>query len=479
MANEHQTELSEKPARSLQIGRVAAGLAALLIVLSLMAFRPRPQVVMADSDWWNTAWAYRVPVAFDAAGYAREDRPAEVELDFTALLDGAGESGALDLDSLRVVEVDAQNHVMDESVPFQFDKAAGFQPSKKAKGTLIVLLEGKTAAGETRRYHVYFDLTGGSFTPADVPALVKLTDNATDEGFSSYRLQIQNGELYYHKTGGGFASFNDVQNHDWIGWNPAPGAAGDFRGVPNLVHPSDGGYFHPGRDNVNSAVIRRGPLRIMIRSTSLDGLWQTSWDIYPLYATMTVEKAPKPYWAQYEGTPGGDFEPDKDLIVRSTGQTNLAGESWVEDIPGPEWAYATDPAGTRALYFVHHEQDELVDSYRPLDNQMTILAFGRDGSNGRFLTQTPQQFTIGLVDSTDFNDVQAVVNNAYRPVNSTVGKLQQRPAQPTETPTVAPSKTPKPTRTPQPTATATIAPTATATVIPTDYRVYLSFTGRP
>lgn len=479
MGHVPQTESNAKPIHGLKIGRVAAGLLALLVLLSLMAFRPRAQAALADGDWWNTAWAYRVPVTFDAAGYAREDKPADVELDFTALLDDAGLSGALDVDSLRVVEVDAQNHVLDDNVPFQFDKAAGFQPTKKAKGTLIVLLQGKTAAGETRRYHVYFDLTGGNFTPADVPALVKLTDNTTDEGFSSYRLQLQNGELYYHKTGGGFSSFNDVQNHDWIDWNPTPGAAGDFRGVPNLVHPSDGGYFHPGRDNVSSAIIRRGPLHIMIRSTSLDSLWQTSWDIYPLYATMTVEKAPKPCWAQYEGTPGGDFEPDKDLIVRSTGQTNLAGESWVEDIPGPEWAYATDPAGTRSLYFIHHEQDEIVDSYRPLDDQMTILAFGRDGSNGRFLTQTPQQFTIGLVNSTNFGDVEAVVNDAYRPVAATTGKLQQRPAQPTATPTVAPTSTPKPTRTPVPTATATLAPTATATTVPGEFRVYLSFTGRP
>jgi hypothetical protein len=58
-------------------------------------------------------WDYRVAVNIDANGYARTDKPVEVAINFTDLLAGVGQSGVLDVNSIRVVEVNTQAQVID------------------------------------------------------------------------------------------------------------------------------------------------------------------------------------------------------------------------------------------------------------------------------------------------------------------------------------------------------------------------------
>ena len=67
-----------------------------------------------------------------------------------------------------------------------------------------------------------------------------------------------------------------------------------------MVHPNDGGYFHPGRNSVSTAVIHDGPLRASFRSSSNNGGWQVQWDVFPDYARMTVLKVAANYWFLYE-----------------------------------------------------------------------------------------------------------------------------------------------------------------------------------
>jgi len=375
--------------------------AALIVVITLALLLPAlawqsSEAAPPNAGWWDAAWAYRAAVTVSAAGYAREEKVADVAINFTDLLDQVGEGSRLDPESLRVVEVDGAT-VIDDAVPFQFDRAANYNPSSNAAGTLLILLTGATAADETRHYDVYFDVIGSDHAAADFPNRVNATTITDAFGYETFRIANDDGIYYYHKTGGGFASLIDVDEKDWIGWNPAPKGAGDFRGVPNMVHPNDGGHFHPGRATVDSGYTRRGPLKATIRSVTLDTLWTTQWEIYPDYARLTVLKvaAGKPYWFLYEGTPGGNLELATDLVVRSDGATITAGESWTGDLPGEEWVTFADPALGRSFYAIHHEEDEIIDSYTPDDlGQMTILGFGRNG-NGRFLTGTGHQMTNG------------------------------------------------------------------------------------
>lgn len=437
--------------------------AALLVaVLGLI----RPDSAAAEPPWLDAKWSYRVAVTVQAAGYERVDKVAEFDVNFTELLAQASESGRFEPDSIWVVEVE-QGQATNNKVPFQFDRASNFNANSNAAGTLMILLTGQTPANATREYHVYFDVVGETFEPPKINNRVGASNIVDAYGFETIRLTTDNATYHYHKTGGGFASMFDEDENDWIGWNPSTGAAGDFRGVPNMLHPNDGGYFHPGRTGVDTSITRRGPLKVTLRSTTVDGNWSTQWEVYPTYARMSVLKvlAGKLFWLQYEGTPGGLLQPTTDLVTRSDGTTTTAGESWSGDLLDEEWVYFTDPAVGRSIFTLHQPDDALVDSYTPNGvngSGMTILGYGRS-ANTRYLKDTPQYLTIGLVDATTVQGVSARIYDADKPLDIALASVEIGP-EPTPTPTDTPSPTPTETMTPTPTPTDT--PTATPTDTP-------------
>ena len=455
------------------VKRLTIVIATLALALPALAWAAAGRAAPAAGDWWDPRWTFRVAVEVAAGGAARRDKTADVALNFTELLTAAGEDSRFNPASIRVVEVDGGGAVIDAAVPFQFDRATDYDPNENAAGTLTILLTGPTGADETRRYHVYFDVVGAFFEEPDFPARVAVSTITDLYGYETFRVANRDGVYHYHRTGGGFASLFDADEQDWISWNPAARGAGDFRGIPNMVHPADGGYFHPGRTSVDSAISRRGPLKVTIRSTSSDGLWITQWEITPDAAKLTVLKYPaaKRYWLLYEGTPGGKLDLATDTVTRPDGTTTTAGESWSGDLPGAEWVYFSDPALGRSLFAAHHEQDEIVDSYTPDElGQMTIFGFGRSG-NSRFLQSAGPAMTIGLVDATEPAAVEAAIRAAYAPLGITVGAPEVSPVTPTPSPsptdeptaTPRPTRTPTPTDTPEPTPTATNTPTMTAT----------------
>lgn len=428
-----------------------------------------PQSVSAGDPWWDTLWGYRVAVTVEAGGIARQDRPAEIEVNFTDLLAEADESGKFEIDSLRVVEVE-DGEVIDDRVPFQFDRAANYDANNNAAGTLIILLTGNTPADGARRYHVYFDVVGDTFDPPKISNRVTVGTITDAYGFETFRLETVNATYHFHKTGGGFASLFDVDENDWIAWNPAPRGEGDHRGIPNMVNPSDGGYFHPGRTSVDSSITRRGPLKVTIRANSLDGLWTTLWEVYPTYATMSVLQTAlgKKFWLLYEGTPGGKLDLTTDLVTRSDGTSTTAGESWSGDLADEEWVFFTDPPLGRSLFVSHRPDDAIVDSYAPsTDKFMTVMGFGRSG-NSRFLEESPRYLTIGLVEETTTEGVAAAINDAEQPPVAVLGETEVGPEPPTPTPspTATATATPSPTPTDTPSPTATDTPSMTPTVTP-------------
>ena len=374
----------------------------------------------AAAGWWDNNWRYRTLVTVNANGHERQDKPVEVYLNFTPLLSDQGGSGAFDPNSIRVIEIDNADNVIDADVPFQFDKAGDYHATNKARGTLVFLLEGTTAANATRRFHVYFETTVAGIGAPSFSDQVSLTDGVSHKGYQSVRIVTADAEYFYHKPGGGFATLLDQDNNDWIGWSSATGGAGDFRGIPNMVHPNDGGFFHPGRNIVSTTVLSDGPIRASFKSVSNGGAWEVRWDVFPTYARMTVvKKGATNFWWLYEGTPGGVLEPSVDRLTRSNGDDIPASGAWSTDIPGDEWIFVTDPNVGRSLYLIHHQEDTKIDGYVPdTGNKMTIFGFGRSG-NQRLLSESVQQFTFGLVDQTGINGVRPVVNDAYKPLTIT------------------------------------------------------------
>ena len=81
-------------------------------------------------------------------------------------------------------------------------------------------------------------------------------------------------------------------------------------------------------------------------------------------------------------------------------------EPSIGDLPAPEWMAFGDPSAPRILYMLHHEDDKHPDNYvsRP---DMTVLGFGRENKN-KFL-ETPQSFSIGFVESTNYAEIEQVV----------------------------------------------------------------------
>ena len=371
----------------------------------------------ADDFWWNPAWNHRVPMSVSVGTHARVDKPAEVAVNFTELLTASGESGALDLNSLRVVEIDVSGQLVnpaDPEVPFQFDPDPAFDAAANAVGTLIVLVEGTTVPNTTRFFHIYFDVVGGGFSPAVVPDQVLVADDVPDEGQNAIQVATQAGTYFYQKQGAGFSSFVDSDGNDWIDYHPSGGAAGDYRGIPNLVYPE--GHFHPGATSAITTLVSDGPLKATIHSITTDGLWEGQWEIYPQYAKLTVLKAANNYWFLYEGTPGGVLDPASDFLVRADGTQTPLSDSWTQDLAGDEWVYFADPfvgAGGRSLFVANHTKDTAVDSYFPLGGQMTVFGFGRNGLS-RSLNQVPGEFTIGLMDETVFASASTTVLAAYK-----------------------------------------------------------------
>jgi hypothetical protein len=420
----------------------------LLIFLSVVGFvtyyiqdNLAPIDNKAATNWWNNDWSYRVAFEVDAGNYARTNKPVTFNINLTTALNAIDKTGNVDSDSFRVVEINSDGEVIDPDVPFQFDKSSNYNPATNATGELIWIVQGDTPKNTKRNYQLYFDFENKSIPKADITPLITTTDNVTHKDYSSIKIETATGEMFYHKNGGGFATLLDKDNNDWINWNTSTGAKGDFRGLPNLVHPNDGGYFHPGRDSVETELLSKGPIKAIFKSF-VGNEWEIIWEVYPEYTNMKVTKAPdsKKYWFLYEGVPGGTLELAQDKLTKSDGTSILTSQEWTNDIPGEEWVYVSDGSINRSLFLIHHQDDEFVDGYVDMDD-MTVFGFARY-KNSRYLTGINNSFTIGFVDSKDFEPIKNIIHSSYKDVNVVKGIVEFSNNQTSGTPSPTNSITP-------------------------------------
>lgn len=364
----------------------------------------------SSATWWDANWPYRTFIAMQPSTVERADSIVEMDVNFSQLIAAASGSGDFDPTKIRCHEIDNTGVVITTDVPCQFDAASNYDAGTNAAGKILIEATGITAANATRYYHVYFDVTGGTSTAApSFTASVTVNDNVIDESLSSFEIVTDSATYYYQKDAGGFSSVVDSDGNDWVSYSTAAGSAGAYRGIPNLVYPD--GHFHPGATSSVSTLLNSGPLKATIHSITNDGNWEAIWEIYPNHATMTVLNAASEYWFLYEGTPGGSLETTTDFSVRSDGTTALLSESWSGDLVGDEWVYFADPGVSRSLYMANHQNDVHTDSYRDLNDQMTIFGFGRN-VNATELTATPAKYTFGLIETTDYLPASAAISNA-------------------------------------------------------------------
>jgi hypothetical protein len=386
---------------------------------------PGPSLIVRYSKgrWKRPADAYCLPIVVSAAGHDRYDKPVEVGINFTALLNTLGAKGGFDEKSIQVVEVGEGGELIDGGVEFQFDKDPGGDSAAHACGTLVFLMRGITAADAVRRFQVCFGGAGCASPPPVVATGIVVAEAPDYQGQDSFRIETESAVYYYHKSGGGFASMFDPSGRDWISYRPGGGPRGEYRGIPNVINPEGG--FHPGADMGASRLLSHGPVRTRIYSETLDGKWACIWDIYPRYARLTMLKAGHPYWVLYEGTPAGELDEQNQYWVRSDGEQGPASSTWEHPLPGFAWVYFGERQGlNRVIYLARHEADGHMDSYWPMQSAMTVFGFGRDNSDRERwsnLTRVPAHFTIGFAEAGRTADARAAILSAVRDLTVSVG----------------------------------------------------------
>jgi hypothetical protein len=229
----------------------------------------------------------------------------------------------------------------------------------------------------------------------------------------SYIIKTENATYYLEKKGGGLSSLVDNDGIDWLGFHNKKGSGwqGEYRGFPNAIHKQDGNYFHAlnaGTDLASSEVKINTVAHVRIVFTSKNKQWQGQWDFYPTRCDFTMTKVSKgyKYWVQYEGVPGGSMDDTDFWYASADRERHAINSAFIGDLPGPEWMAFGDVKSTRMLYIVHHTDDNQPDNYvsRPY---MTVFGFGRSDKN-KFLN-TPQTFSIGFVESTEYSQVSDAI----------------------------------------------------------------------
>jgi hypothetical protein len=386
----------------------------------------KPISIVDENGWWLGGGHFRLPLDVKAAGYDRFDRPVEVDLDFTEVLTGLRREAALNDASLRLVELNETGGIVDRRVPFQFDRADDYNDSARARGTLVFLMRGRTAADGVRRFQVYFDLGGTSPLPAPMAPLILRHESVQCEGQPSFKIVSPTATYFYQQRGAALASLLDLDDCEWIGYHAGGGSAGDYRGLPNLVEPE--GFFSAGGTRGESTIWRRGAVKLTLDSQTSDRRWACRWEIFPGFARVSVLKAARPYWFLYAGTPGGKLDAAKDFVLRSSGEKLPLAKDWTSTTRGPEWVLFGSARTPRGLFIVRHEAEALSDSCETLERNMVIFGFGRKGPAEPAIEFAPRHFTIGFVENTADPAVGKTIDSAWRPLTVTVGKAEAKRA---------------------------------------------------
>jgi hypothetical protein len=234
-----------------------------------------------------------------------------------------------------------------------------------------------------------------------------------------FRVETPSAVYLYGKKGAGFASILDPDGHDWISYRPGGKAAGEYRGLPKCGQPTK--YFHAGysfgqyqtENPFSSRVTLQEDQHLQIRSESKDGASACTWDFYPSFATLTLERIALPkYWFLYEGTPGGALDADQDLAVRPGGRRTTLAEPWEDDVP---WVCFSSPRSPYGLLLVSHDDRVRSASYVAWPykaepdggfRQMTVFGWGRLGwkdakQHDPQLGTLPGRFSLSLVRGVD------------------------------------------------------------------------------
>ena len=245
---------------------------------------------------------------------------------------------------------------------------------------------------------------------------VSVRELADYQGQPSFEVQTPSATWIYHRQGAGFASILDRDGVDWISYKPGGGPAGQYRGIPNLIHPESD--FHPGGEGSTSEITAQTGDLVRIESITNNGEWAGAWEFHPTHARFTLSKAPRPYWFLYEGTPWGELNVDHDYYMFSNGWRRPVGATWAQDLPDPEWVVFGDDRVERVLLLMQVQDDSRPDQFYEMKEEMTVFGFGREHRCcGKYLTAVPAEYVVALIESSDYGSIRAAAEALRRPQN--------------------------------------------------------------
>lgn len=243
---------------------------------------------------------------------------------------------------------------------------------------------------------------------------VKIEDT-TYENRSHFKIETKTATWFFDKAGGGFSRVIDADGIDWVNFNGdvnaevPTGAAGSYRGIPNMVYRyDDGGAGHPGFDQCISEKADKNT----IRSHSKSGKWQWAWTFFDDHASMTLEKTDtdRTFWFLYEGPVAGSFEPERKYWGTDLGGPRFETPSLNrgENITGNwQWVYFGDKETNRVFYVTQHPKDTLNDFFAYMGNTkegnsspdgMIVFGFSRDKGTIALENKTDVTYKIGFLN---------------------------------------------------------------------------------
>jgi len=257
---------------------------------------------------------------------------------------------------------------------------------------------------------IFLSISVGSCSDQDEKIQLTHSIDESAGGVPVYLISSANASYYLEKQGGGLSSILDQEGVDWLGFHNKKGSGhkGEYRGFPNAIHKQDGSYFHAmnaGTDPSSSKVEIESDEHIRIVFNSENKQWEGQWDFYPDRCDFTMNKISEGfhYWVQYEGVPGGEMDSTDFWFASADKIKHPINDSFIGDLPAPEWMAFGDQQSSRVLYMLHHEDDEFNDNYvsRP---DMTVLGFGR--KNKEKYLNTKQTFSIGFIESKEYKEIE-------------------------------------------------------------------------
>ncbi|MCK5461720.1 MAG: hypothetical protein KAI95_01850, partial [Bacteroidales bacterium] len=376
---------------------------------------PVPLGLGRDGDY-----RYYLPLTISTEEQEFANKIVEIKIDLESYEKEINDFRTIDAGSLRVFETNEEGEIIDETVVYQYER----DPDNARLGKVVFMVKGLLVKSNQRFFRIMMGAEGGYFINPVFTKLVDFDNHILHQDQLSYQVKTPGGTYLYHRNGAGFASMIDPEGNDWISYRPGGGSAGEYRGIPN-IRPAG---FHPGYENLNSRIVQSGPIKLTFESETKDEKWSCLWEVYPDFATMTLQKKDRDnYWLLYEGTPAGKLDVDRDYWVQSNGFRRPVSSDWTGILPDPEWVWFADESCKRVLYFAKHEHDQHPDQFWQMQGNMTVFGFGRKPHEdpGTYMEEVPVHLTIGFAESKDYNEIKNIIRAAIQKPMINIGKLQK------------------------------------------------------